>query len=318
MNKAPKLRLGIDLGGTKTEVALLDQQGLVLERERLPTPQGDYPGTLNTIQQLIGRLEARHTLNGLALGIATPGSPSSIDGHMKNCNSICLNGKPLLTDLEQKLRRPVRLANDADCFALAEAHNGAAQEANSVFGVILGTGVGGGLVINKRLLQGPNHICGEWGHNPVALNALQPNAAFKPESLSAYEQERPCYCGKTNCVETWLSGPALSQSDWELGGKHHKRPAREIASASQAGESQASQAINHYTHILASALATVINIIDPEVIVLGGGLSKIDSLYEQLPDVLTPYVFSDEILNRIVPAQQGDSAGVIGAAYLWG
>ncbi|GAA6152070.1 ROK family protein [Pseudoteredinibacter isoporae] len=318
MNKANKQRLGVDLGGTKIEVALLDAQGQTIERERLPTPQGDYQGTLETIHQLISNVESRHTLDGLPLGIATPGSPSSVDGTMKNCNSTCLNGQTLLNDLKTTLQRPVRLANDADCFALAEAHSGAAQEAGSVFGVILGTGVGGGFVINKQLLQGPNHICGEWGHNPFFLDALTPNTALDMQTFSAYNTERSCYCGKTNCVETWLSGPGLSQSDWELSGQIHRRPAQDIAVASQRGEPQAQQVLEHYTYMLAAALATVINIIDPEVIVLGGGLSKIDSLYQQLPNALSSYVFSDDILNRIVAAEQGDSAGVIGAAYLWG
>lgn len=237
---------------------------------------------------------------------------------MKNCNSTCLNGQPLQQDLERKLQRPVRLANDADCFALAEAHSGAAQEASSVFGVILGTGVGGGLVFNKQLLQGPNHIAGEWGHNPFLLSALHSHETFSTRELNVYDRERPCYCGKANCVETWLSGPALSQSDWELSGKNCRRDAQDIVRASQAGEAQALRILNHYVNMLASCLATVINIVDPEVIVLGGGLSNIEMLYRELPNALEAYVFSDEILNRIVPAQQGDSAGVIGAAYLWG
>ena len=314
---ADKRKLGVDLGGSKIEAALLDIDGTVIERIRVATPQDDYQATLNGIAALLEQLDKKHSSESLPLGIGTPGSPSTRDNLMKNCNSTCLNGQPLKDDLEKRLKRAVRLANDADCFALAEACSGAAKGANSVFGVILGTGVGGGIVINQKLLQGPSHIAGEWGHNPLALDALVDSENLKLNQLSHNQNKRPCYCGRHNCVESWLSGPALSQSDWELNKPASLRSAASIAQAAAEGEAKAQQTLKHYAEMLALALANVINIIDPEVIVLGGGLSNIDQLYEDLPSALERYVFSDEILCRIVAAKQGDSAGVIGAAHLW-
>ncbi len=310
-------KLGVDLGGTKIEVVLLDPAGNTLHRERCPTPQGDYSATLNSLASLLYAADKKHSIAELPLGLGTPGSVSGFTGLMKNCNSTCLNGQALQQDLEQLLNRPVRLANDADCFALAETRSGAAQGARNVFGVILGTGVGAGLVINGQLLQGPNHISGEWGHNPLAYHNLFNNDPVSPRILGRYAIKRPCYCGHSDCVEAWLSGPGASHSDWELGGKTHQRSAEQIASARNAGEPQAIQVVEDYLQLLALALSNVINILDPDTIVIGGGLSKLDGLYDELPKALAPYIFSDQVLTRIVAAEQGDSAGVFGAAHLW-
>lgn len=291
------LRFGIDLGGTKTELIALE--GAVERfRQRLPTPQGDYQGTLNTIARLVHSAE-QHLGGAGTVGVGIPGTRSPDHGRIKNANSTCLIGQDLQGDLEALLNRPVRLANDADCFALSEASDGAGSGASSVFGVILGTGVGGGIVINGRLLNGPNAVAGEWGHNPLPWRTPQDGAAKR------------CYCGLDDCIETFLSGPGWAARS-ALG-----LDATQLAAAAQCGEAAAEQAQQRYCEQLARALASVINVIDPEVIVLGGGLSNMAQLYQQVPPLLVRHVFSDQVNTRLVQARHGDSSGVRGAAWLW-
>ena len=290
-------RLGIDLGGTKTEIVALEGSDERL-RQRLPTPQGDYRATLQTIVQLVA--EAERQLGDIgSLGVGIPGTRSPDHGRIKNANSICLIGEDLQGDLEHLLQRPVRLANDADCFTLSEATDGAGAGASSVFGVILGTGVGGGIVIHGRLLSGPNAIAGEWGHNAL------------PWRSAADGPARRCYCGLDDCIETFLSGPGwAARSGLGL-------DATQLAEAAQRGEAAASAALQRYCEQLARALASVINVIDPEVIVLGGGLSNMPALYQEVPRLLVRHVFSDQVNTRLVRARHGDSSGVRGAAWLW-
>jgi predicted NBD/HSP70 family sugar kinase len=290
------MRIGIDLGGTKIEGILLADSGDILHRHRVDTPQGDYQQTLQLIRSLIDQLtDDKH----LAIGIGTPGAPSPDTGLMRNANSTCLNGQPLQHDLEELLQRPVRVANDADCFALSEASDGAGKDANSVFGVIVGTGTGGGLVIHKQLLQGPNAIAGEWGHNPLPWP--QDNELPGPQ----------CYCGKQGCVETWLSGPGLARDHGV------KLQTEEITQQAKQGEKEALATLDRYYDRMARCLAQVINIVDPEVIVLGGGLSNIETLYNEVPRRLPRYVFSDTLKTQLKPPVHGDSSGVRGAAWLW-
>src|SRR5690606_21542318 len=265
---------------------------------RLPTPQGDYPATLRTIARLVREAEVELGRQG-SVGIGIPGTRSPDHGQIKNSNSVCLIGQDLQGDLERLLQRPVHLANDADCFTLSEASDGAGAGASSVFGVILGTGVGGGIVIHGRPLAGPNAIAGEWGHNPLPWRT--------PEDGPA----RRCYCGLDDCIETFLSGPGwAARSDLGL-------QAAELAELARRGEPAADQALATYCEHLARALASVINILDPEVIVLGGGLSNIPALYERVPPLLVRHVFSDQVNTRLVRARHGDSSGVRGAAWLW-
>jgi fructokinase len=290
------MRIGIDLGGTKIEGILLADSGDILQRHRVDTPKGDYQLTLQKIRSLIDQLtDDKH----LAIGIGTPGAPSPETGLMRNANSTCLNGQPLQQDLEELLQRPVRVANDADCFALSEANDGAGKDANSVFGVIVGTGTGGGLVIHKQLLQGPNAIAGEWGHNPLPWP--QENELPGPQ----------CYCGKQGCVETWLSGPGLAR---DHGGEIQ---AKEIIQQAKQGEKQALATLERYYDRMARCFALVINIVDPDVIVLGGGLSNVETLYNEVPRRLPRYVFSDTLKTQLKPPVHGDSSGVRGAAWLW-
>lgn len=296
------MRLGIDLGGSKIEGVVLADSGALLERERVPTPQGDYAATLDAICSLVLRLE-REAGMACTVGIGMPGSFSRTSGRVKNSNSVCLNGMPLDIDLEQRLQRPLRFANDADCFALSEARDGAAAGAACVFGVIVGTGTGGGIVVNGRLLSGPNGIAGEWGHNPLPW----PRAAELPGP--------DCYCGRQGCVETWLSGPGLAH-DYALSGGQ-LLDAQAIVAQAAAGQGAAVAALERYADRMARALASVINLVDPDVIVLGGGLSNIDSLYTQVTARWQRYVFSDRVDTQLLPAQHGDSSGVRGAAWLW-
>jgi predicted NBD/HSP70 family sugar kinase len=271
------LRIGIDLGGTKIELIVLDSSGKERMRKRVPTPQGDYAATVDTVSALV--LESEKDLGAKAsIGIGMPGAISRASGLVKNANSTCLIGHDLKQDLERALGREVRLANDANCFALSEAVDGAGRDDEVVFGVILGTGVGGGIVVRGQVLEGPNAIAGEWGHNPLPL----PEGADLPL--------RVCYCGRKGCIETYLSGPAL-QKDNDIG---------------------------RYEERLARALAGVINILDPDVIVLGGGISNIPSLYAHVPELWRPHVFSDNVETRLVAPVHGDSSGVRGAAWLWG
>ena len=291
------MRIGVDLGGTKIEGVTLEADGSLGRRLRLDTPQGDYQGTLQAIAALVDDLAADQP--DVPVGICTPGALSPASGLLRNANSTCLNGQPLLDDLRNALQREVRIANDADCFALSEASDGAAAGAASVFGIIIGTGTGGGIVINGKLLQGPNAIAGEWGHNPLPW----PN----PEELPG----PACYCGKHGCIETWLSGPGLAR---DHGGT---LDVQQIVAAADAGDAAAKQTLNRYFNRMARALAGVINILDPEVVVLGGGLSNIAALYHELPERLPAYLFSDTLLTRIVAPRHGDSSGVRGAAWLW-
>jgi len=303
-------RLGIDLGGTKIEAIILDANGRIVHKRRIKTPKEEYSLVLETIQQLVSSIQQDAGLvHPLPLGIGTPGAVSLQTGLMKNCNTTCLNGQPLLEDLEKLLARPVRIANDADCFTLSEANDGAGREANNVFGVILGTGVGGGICINQHLVTGVNSITGEWGHNPLGLNNLT------DDSDVAAMGSRKCYCGRTNCVESWLAGPSFEKSYELLSG--NKLSAQEIVKLIEEGDEEAMQLMNRYHNMLALALANVINILDPAVIVLGGGMSNINSLYTEVGKYLHHYVFSDRVDTQIKKAVHGDSSGVRGAAWLW-
>jgi fructokinase len=296
------MRLGIDLGGTKIEIAALADDGRELLRRRVPTPQGDYQSTLQAIAGLVAASE-RDTGRQGSVGIGIPGAESLVDGRIKNANSTCLIGQPLRTDLQSLLQREVRVANDANCFALSEAIDGAGRGARCVFGVILGTGVGGGIVIDGRVLVGANAIAGEWGHNPLAADAADPLPPL------------PCYCGRTGCIETWLSGPGLASDHQRMNNANLN--AAEIARLADAGDAVCQATLERHARRLGRALAGVINLLDPEVIVLGGGLSKIERLYQQLPGYCAPHVFSDEVRTRFLPPLHGDSSGVRGAAWLW-
>jgi len=278
----PAPRIGVDLGGTKTEVAVLGTGRTELLRRRVPTPAGDYAGTVQTIADLVREAEG---VAGAAasIGVGTPGSLSRRSGLTINANSTVLIGKPLKDDVERAVGRPVRMANDANCFALSEATDGAAAGARLVFGAILGTGVGGGIAVDGHVLDGANGIAGEWGHNPLPWP--------RPEELAAPQ----CYCGKRACIETFLSGPALARERSVLG----------------------EAAVEIYEDRLARALATVINVLDPDAIVLGGGVSNLDRLYQNVPRLLARYVFSDAVQTAILRAAHGDSSGVRGAAMLW-
>lgn len=296
------MRIGVDLGGTKIEAIALDEHDGVLFRERVPTPGGDYSATLRAIAALVTRVEEVTGKSG-TVGIATPGAVSQISGSLKNSNSVCLNGKPLAQDLATTLGRPVRLANDANCFALSEARDGAARGAAVVFGVILGTGVGGGIVVHGRLLTGANAIAGEWGHNPLPW----------PQGD---ERDGPsCYCGLNGCIETWLSGPGLARDHLLHTGVHFS--AAEIVTFADGGDPQALASLARFEDRLARALAHVINVLDPDIIVLGGGLSNIARLYQNIPTRWERYIFSDAIQTRLVKNKHGDSSGVRGAAWLW-
>ena len=296
------LRIGIDLGGTKIEIAALDASGAVVAQKRVDTPAGDYEATVDAIVALVREVE-RDLGREATVGVATPGARSLATGRMKNCNSTCLNGRPLQEDLEKRLGRAVRLANDANCFALSEAVDGAGRDAEVVFGVILGTGVGGGIVVRRRVVTGANAIAGEWGHNPLPL----PTAADLPLP--------PCYCGRRGCIETFLSGPGLAAD--------HERhcgaalSAERIVKGAAHSDRNSAKSIERYEDRLARALACVINVLDPDVIVLGGGLSNIARLYDKVPRRWKDYVFSDEVRTRLVPPVHGDASGVRGAAWLW-
>lgn len=296
------LRIGIDLGGTKIEGLAMRPDGRELSRRRLATPQGDYAATLRTVAELVAGLE-RDFGGPARIGVGTPGSLSPTSGKIRNANSTCLNGKPLDRDLAALLDRPLRIANDADCFALSEALDGAGANARSVFGVIIGTGTGAGVVIDGRLLDGPNRIAGEWGHNPLPWP--------RPSELPG----PACYCGKHGCIETFLSGPGLAWAYQANGGDPLAPPA--IAAAAGNGDALAEAALSDYADRLARGLASVINVLDPEVIVLGGGMSNLHRLYREVPDLWGKYVFSDVVNTRLVPPLHGDSSGVRGAAWLW-
>jgi fructokinase len=296
------MRLGIDLGGTKTEIIALADDGRELLRQRISTPQGDYRATVKAIVGLVDSTEHRLGQRG-TVGIGIPGAESLATGLIKNANSTCLIGKPLKHDLQALLKREIRLANDANCFALSEAVDGSARDASIVFGIILGTGVGGGIVINRQILTGANAIAGEWGHNPLPL------PAGDDLPLPA------CYCGHTGCVEAYLSGPSLAADHRRHTGQT-LNPS-EIDSCATAGDAACNASLQRYEERLGRALAGVINLLDPQVIVIGGGLSNIQRLYLNLPDCCRPHVFSDVFNTKFLPPMHGDSSGVRGAAWLW-
>ena len=291
-------RIGIDLGGTKTEAIVMDAAGRILLRERRPTPQADgYEAILANIRSLVIDLE-RQAGERCHIGIGTPGAISTRTGCLKNANTVCLNGKPLPADLERLLGREVRIANDANCFALSEAIDGAGQGQPVVFGVILGTGVGGAIVIDGQLLAGAQHIAGEWGHNVLETDGP------------------PCYCGKRGCVETFLSGPGLTRDHAAHGGDA-ALDAQAIVARAEGGDALAEAATQRYLERFGRALSTVINILDPDAVVLGGGMSNIARLYTEGRARVERYVFNDELRTQILPHVHGDSSGVRGAAQLW-
>ena len=293
------MRLGIDLGGTKIEIVALANDSAELLRRRVPTPRGDYPGTLKAVAALVREAENQLGHRG-SIGIGIPGAESRVTGRIKNANSTWLIGKPLRRDLEALLQREVRLANDANCFALSEATDGAAAGAEVVFGVILGTGVGGGIVVHGKVLTGVNAIAGEWGHN----------------RLPGDEPDWPeCYCGRRGCVERFLSGPGMKRDHAKATGEMLNPD--EIAARAAAGDAACESTMRRYEQRLARAVAQVINILDPDAIVLGGGLSNLECLYENVPKLWGAEVFSDQIATRFVKHRHGDASGVRGAAWLW-
>jgi len=296
------MRFGIDLGGTKIEIAALGADGAVAWRERTATPAGDYAATIRALRDLVREAEAATGRRG-TVGVAIPGSISARSGLVKNANSTCLIGHPLDRDLADALGRPVRLANDANCFALSEAADGAGKDNRTVFGIIAGTGIGGGVVVDGRVLTGANGIAGEWGHNPLP-------------AASAEELPGPaCYCGKRGCIETWLSGPALTRQHRARSG--HELMGTEIAAAAAQGDPLAVATMQDFFDRFARSVAVVVNILDPDVIVLGGGLSNIAALYHELPERIRAYAFTPEGPARVLRNVHGDSSGVRGAAWLW-
>jgi predicted NBD/HSP70 family sugar kinase len=296
------MRIGIDLGGTKIEGVALDGNGRELLRRRVTTPGGDYQAILAAITALVHDIEKQTGQRG-TVGVGTPGAVSRATGRIKNSNSVCLIGKPLGQDLAALLGRPVRLANDANCFALSEATDGAAAGAEVVFGVIIGTGTGGGIVVHGRVLEGANAVAGEWGHNPLPW----PRDAERPGAA--------CYCGKNGCIETFLSGPGLARDHAQTTGQ--ALTAAEIAQRAEQGDAMCNATLERYEDRLARALATVINVLDPDVIVLGGGVSNVAHLYRKVPQIWGNYVFSDRVDTGLVQAKYGDASGVRGAAWLW-
>ncbi|HZQ01833.1 MAG TPA: ROK family protein [Reyranella sp.] len=298
------MRIGIDLGGTKIEGIVLDKGGVERARKRIPTPTASYEDTFEAVLRMIADLEAEAG-ERCSVGIAHPGAVSPATGLIKNANSTRLNGHPMKADLERRLGYEIRMENDANCFAVSEASDGAAAGCGIVFGVILGTGVGGGVVLNGKPLTGAQAIAGEWGHNPLP---------------SPTDDERPgprCYCGRVGCIETWLSGPRLQEQFARRTGRNLR--ATDIAEAALAGDKQALEQMERYCDRLARALSSVINIVDPHAIVLGGGLSRMTQLYTRVPQLWKGIVFSeaDHIVTRLLPPKHGDSSGVRGAAWLW-
>lgn len=294
------MKVGIDLGGTKIEIVILDSDNQVLFRERVETPQGDYEQTVTAIVSLV---QDANSLYGPFhhVGVGIPGAVSKKTGKIKNANSTCLIGQDLQGDLASRLNMTVRLANDANCLTLSEASDGAAAGEEVVFGVIIGTGCGGGLVVNGHVVNGVNAIAGEWGHNPLPWRTSQ-------------DIENDCYCGLTGCLETFLSGPGMSKHYEMAVGE--KKSAQEIARLAQQADAAAQNMLETYAKWLAKGLASVINVVDPDVIVLGGGVSNIEFLYQRVPELWGQWVFSDQVETRLVPAKWGDSSGVRGAAWL--
>lgn len=296
------MRYGVDLGGTKTEIIALNEKGEIVFRKRRPTPRGNYQDIIQNIKTLVE--EADHTIGETGtVGVGIPGVVSPKTGVVKNANTTELMGHPIDKDLEALIDRPVRTANDANCFALSEATDGAAAGADSVFGIILGTGVGGGIVINGRIHVGSNAVGGEWGHSPLPW---------------ANQTEHPgpnCYCGKKGCIETFLSGPGLSQFHNAVGADGPS--AEEIVKLAGEGDAAAEKTLTIFERRLAKALASIINILDPEIIVCGGGLSNLERIYSNVPRLWMEYAFSDSLDTKFVQAKYGDSSGARGAAWLW-
>lgn len=298
------MRIGIDLGGTKTEIIVLDQHGHERLRRREPTPPDDYEGMLDVVARLVRDAERECGIpSGTGrVGIGTPGSISRASGLLRGSNSVCMNGMPIRRDLETRLARPVAIANDANCFALSEATDGAGRGSDVVFGVILGTGVGGGFVIHGRVLEGVNGIAGEWGHNPMPW----PDADERPGPS--------CFCGRSGCIETFVSGPGLVRDHTAHGGR--QLSTRAIVESALAGDRACEATLVRYEERLARALAHVINLVDPDAIVLGGGMSNVERWYDSVPRLWTRFVFSDRVDTRLVRHMHGDSSGVRGAAWL--
>jgi fructokinase len=296
-------RIGIDLGGTKIEIVVLDADGTERVRRRTPTPAGDYAATIAAVARLVAETEGEIGIS-CPVGIGAPGAISPVSGLVKNANSTVLIGRPLRDDLERALGRQIRIANDADCLALSEAADGAGAGVRIVFAAIVGTGVGGGIVVDGALVTGPNAIGGEWGHNPLPW----PN----PRELPGPE----CYCGKSGCIETWLSGPGFAR-DASFGGARVYADAKAAILAAGDGDMYAIAALERYVDRLARGLATIVNIVDPHVVVVGGGMSNVPKLTERVAAALENYAFTGEIATRIVRAAHGDSSGVRGAARLW-
>jgi predicted NBD/HSP70 family sugar kinase len=296
------MRIGVDLGGTKIEAVALDHAGAVAVRRRVPTPAGDYAGTVRAVAGLVRDAEGEVGCS-CTVGVGTPGAVSPATGRMKNCNSTCLNGQPLRDDLCAALGREVRLANDADCFALSEAVDGAGAGHGTVWGVILGTGVGGGIVVNGGVLAGPNAVAGEWGHNPL------------PAPRDDERPGPPCYCGRRGCVEAFLSGPAISREHQALTGQG--LGTADIFHRAREGDAACAATVGRACDRLARALAAVLNILDPHVVVLGGGLGQAPVFYQEVPRLWGAHVFSDRVDTLLLPPRHGDSSGVRGAAWLW-
>jgi len=296
------MRIGVDFGGTKIEAVVLDSRGEVMTRARVANP-GDYRGAIAAVAGLVAQVEAEAGAQGRPVGVGMPGSLSPATGRVRNSNSVWLNDQPFFEDLKAALGRPVRVANDANCFALSEATDGAGARAKVVFGVILGTGCGGGVVVDGRLIEGVNGIGGEWGHIPLPWPTAEESRSVK------------CWCGRPICLETWLSGSGLARWGSQVMGR--KVRGEEIVAAAAAGDPKALECMDLHADRLARALAVVMDLIDPDVIVLGGGLSNVASIYEATFAKLPPYVFSDVIKTRLVKNVHGDSSGVRGAAWLW-
>lgn len=297
------IKLGVDLGGTKTEIIALDQNGKALVRRRVATPANSYRATLAMIQELVTQVDTELGAR-YPIGFGTPGSPSPIDGKMRNCNSTYLNGQPLQNDLQEILQRPVAIANDANCLALSEATDGAGAGVQTVFAVILGTGVGAGIVVRGQVLQGANGIAGEWSHNPL------------PWPRSDELPGTQCYCGQRGCIETFLCGPGMKRDHFEICGEQTEP--QQIAARATEEDGLCQATMHRYEDRLARALAHVINILDPNVIVLGGGLSNLTQLYDSIPKLWGKYIFSDSVNTKLLRNQHGDSSGVRGAAWLAG
>lgn len=314
------MRLGIDLGGTKIEIIALMDNGQEVYRHRTDTPQGEYSKTVNSIVNLVEQTKqffyekstiSEEQLNHFSIGIGIPGAASLKTGLIKNANSVCLIGKPLQNDLQDQLNQPVRINNDANCLTVSEATDGAAKGLAVVFGVIIGTGTGGGIAINQQAITGVNAIAGEWGHNPLpSFSQREPDLEAKTKTKAI-----KCYCGKYDCIETFLSGPGMLQRFKALGGTANAP--QEIIAQANTGSEMAELFMQQYEDWMAKGLASIINVLDPDAIVLGGGLSNIDRLYQNVPKLWPKYVFSDQVSTQLLKAKYGDSSGVRGAAWLW-